>query len=197
MAADRLLGGDDVTSLLVRRMIATPGLVTAGYVQVFDGIEKAHLSHSVLEGFVPSPYPYHSEPADLVGALFFGRPDTHANANWLADGYANFGYVGMVLASLVLIALLWAIDDATRGLPVGFACLVFVMPVNALSESAILTTLLTDGFVVAIALCALAPRAGWARGGPVVGDIGPPHDAPGDRPARRVPPAPRVRPVPG
>ncbi len=43
------------------------------------------------------------------------------------------------------------------------------MPVNALTESAILTTLLTDGFVVAIALCALAPRDGWGRGGPIVG----------------------------
>jgi hypothetical protein len=119
------------------------------------------------------------EPPDLVGAQFFGRSDTHANANWLADGYANFGYVGMILASLVLIGLLWAIDDATRGLPTGFACLFFVTLANSLTESAILTALLTDGFFAAIVLCALAPRDGWARNGPIVGDAARPlaaHD---------------------
>jgi hypothetical protein len=169
MIVDRLMSSEFLTSLLVRRLLVTPGLVTAGYIQVFDGIEKAQLGHSVLSSVVRSPYPYQIDPPDLVGALFFHRPETHANANWLADGYANFGYLGMVLASLVLVALLWAIDDATRGLPVGFACLAFLMPVNALSESAILTTLLNDGFVLAIVLCALAPRDGWARDSPVVG----------------------------
>ena len=101
-------------------LLVTPGLVTAGYVQVYrrhrEGPPRA-LDLRVVRSAVP----YRVEPPDLVGAQFFGRPETHANANWLADGYANFGYLGMVLASLVLIALLWTIDDATPGAADGVA----------------------------------------------------------------------------
>jgi hypothetical protein len=156
------------TSLFVRRFLITPGLVTAGYVQVFDNAPKAHLGYSVLRSFFQ--YPYQAEPPDLVGRYFFGDPATHANTGWLGDGFANFGYPGMVGASLILVLVLWAIDDATYGLPLGYACLFFVSPALALTEAAILTGILTHGIFVAIVLCALAPRTGWSRPGPIVGD---------------------------
>jgi hypothetical protein len=166
MAVDWWRVSNDATSLLVRRFLVTPGLVTAGYVQVFDDAPKAQLGYSVLAPFVR--YPYQAEPPDLVGAHFFGDPATHANTGWLGDGFANFGYPGMVTASLILVFVLWTIDDATKGLPSGFACLFFLLPALTLAESAILTAILTHGIFVAIVLCTLAPRNGWAREGPVI-----------------------------
>ena len=151
-----------LTSDFVRRVLVTPGIVLSGYVQVFHDMPKAKLGYSVLRTIFP--YPYAKEPPDLVGAEFFNDPFTHANGSWLADGYANFGYPGMIAATVVLIILLWAIDDATRGLRAGFACLVFLMPALALAESAVLTALLTHGFIAAIILCALAPRDGEPAG---------------------------------
>jgi hypothetical protein len=158
---DRLSGSvdGDLTSLIVRRFLVTPGLLTAGYVQVFDDIDKARLAHSILSPFFD--YPYAEEPPFLVGAAFFGNPETHANANLLADGFANFGYPGMVAACLVCIVLLWAVDDAAEGLPLGFACLTVLMPALALADSGVLTTTLTHGFLATVVLMALAPRTGW------------------------------------
>jgi hypothetical protein len=149
----------DVTSLIVRRFLVTPGLLTAGYVEVFDDIDKARLAHSVLSPFFD--YPYAEDPPFLVGAAFFGNPETHANANILADGFANFGYLGMVAACLVAVVLLWAVDDAAEGLPLGFACLVVLIPALALADSGILTTMMTHGFLATVMLLALAPRTGW------------------------------------
>jgi hypothetical protein len=161
VALDRLTGPADGVwvSLIVRRFLVTPGLLTAGYVQVFDDIEKARLAHSIFSSFLH--YPYAEEPPPLIGGAFFGNPDTNANANLLADGYANFGYLGMVAACLVLVVLLWTIDDAAEGLPLGFVCLSFLMPALALADSGILTTMLTHGFLATVLLCALAPRTGW------------------------------------
>jgi hypothetical protein len=158
---DRLSGSvdGDLTSLIVRRFLVTPGLLTAGYVQVFDDIDKARLAHSILSPFFD--YPYAEEPPFLVGAAFFGNPETHANANLLADGFANFGYPGMVAACLVCVVLLWAVDDAAEGLPLGFACLTVLMPALALADSGVLTTTLTHGFLATVVLMALAPRTGW------------------------------------
>jgi hypothetical protein len=67
----------------------------------------------------------------------------------------------MVAACLVCVALLWAVDDAAEGLPLGFACLVVLIPALALADSGILTTMLTHGFVATVVLLALAPRTGW------------------------------------
>jgi hypothetical protein len=164
------------TSLFVRRFLITPGLVTAGFVQVFDNAPKAHLGHSVLSRFVHYPYPV--DPPDLVGRWFFGNPDTHANTGWLGDGFANFGYPGMLGASLILILVLWTIDDAAKGLPLGFACLYFLPHALTLCESAILTAILTHGIFAAIVLAALAPREGWRRQGLVVGGDPPRPAAP-------------------
>ena len=156
------------TSLFVRRLLITPGLVTAGYVRVFDDAPKAHLAHSVLSRFLD--YPYDADPADVVGRWFFGNPQTHANTGWLGDGYANFGYPGMLAASVILVVVLWMIDDATKGLPLGYACLLVLPHALTLCESAILTSILTHGIFVAIVLAALAPREGWRRTGSLVGD---------------------------
>jgi hypothetical protein len=158
---DRFLSSIEFTSLLVRRFLITPGLLTAGYVAVFHDIDKVYLSHSFLKPFLV--YPYAQEPPLLVGELFFHNPETNANANLLADGYANFGFPGMLIECLVLVVLLWAVDDGCRGLPIGICATVFVMPVLALADSGIFTTMLTHGFVAAIVACLLMPRTGWER----------------------------------
>ena len=158
-ALDTLTASDDFTSLLVRRFLITPGLLTAGYVFVFADIPKAHLAHSFLRGVLD--YPYSREPPQLVGELFFGNAATNANANLLADGYANFGFTGMLLECLVLMVVLWFIDDACRGLPVGVAALAFVMPTLSLADSGLFTTLLTHGMGAATLACLLMPRTGW------------------------------------
>lgn len=156
-AMDRLTSSVEFTSLLVRRFLITPGLLTAGYVAVFSDIDKVGLSHSFLSSF--RQYPYAEEPPQLVGTLFFGDPTTNANANLFADGYANFGFPGMLLECLVLMVLLWAVDDACQGIPVRLSSLVFVMPTLALADSGIFTTMLTHGFMAAILACMLLPRA--------------------------------------
>jgi hypothetical protein len=166
---DLVTSTNDFTSNMVRRLFVTPGLVTVGFVQVFDGIPKAHLGYSVLSPWFN--YSYGREPSDLVGVQFFGDPETHANGSWLADGYANFGYWGMVGASVIVMLLLWAIDDAARGLPVGVAALLFLMPAMTLAESAVLTAILTHGYFFAIVTCLVAPRDGWRQRGDTVSTV--------------------------
>lgn len=158
---DWLSSSNTYTSLIARRLLLTPGLLTAGYVSVFADIDKVGFSHSFLSSF--STYPYAQEPPDLVGAQFFGRPDTHANASFLADGYANLGFPGMVLEGVVLAVLLCLIDDACRDLGVRVGSLLLVMQALALADSGVFTVMLTHGLGVTIVMCALAPRTGWAR----------------------------------
>jgi hypothetical protein len=158
---DWLSSSTAYTSMLVRRLLLTPGFLTAAYVSVFSDIDKVAFSHSFLSSF--SQYPYAAEPSELVGAQFYSRPGTHANASFLADGYANLGYPGMLLEGLVLAVLLCLIDDACRGLSVRVGSLLLVMEALALASSGVFTVMLTHGLVATILVCAMVPRVGWAR----------------------------------
>src|SRR5207249_3383875 len=98
-----LLGG------LIRRAIDVPGQLTAYYFDYFSAHPTYGLSHSVLGWLGGGPYSV--TPPALIASVYFGRPDANANANLWADGFANFGLAGILIVTLLLVALLWFADS--------------------------------------------------------------------------------------
>lgn len=170
LVVDKLTGAMTWTSLVIRRFLIVPGFLTAVYVVVFDPLPKAHLGHSVLEGFVE--YPYQMTPPHVIGDVFFGAPEMSANANLFADGFVNFGYWGMLVEGLVLLLVLRGIDGAARNVPTPVAGLIVLMPTISLANSAVLTTITTHGLLAAAVLLTIMPRTGWARPWPRVAATG-------------------------
>jgi hypothetical protein len=145
-------------SLLVRRLLATPGLLTGYYYEFFSTHPKAHLGHSILEGLVDYPYPL--PPPQLIGSTYFeqiGQVPIAANANFWADGFANFGFPGMVGATLLLAAVLWILDGLAGGSRRWIACMVIAVPTYSLANTALLTAMLTHGIGLLIALIYFMP----------------------------------------
>lgn len=156
LTIDKLAGGLYLTQYLVFRMILTPGVLTAAHVEVFSGEPKAIWGHSFLSGLVD--YPYDETPSFIVGTILRDSEETSANANLFADGYANLGYSGMLVESLLLIGLLWSLNWASKGLPTPAVSVVLLMPIIATSNSGIPTSMLTNGFLPAIIIMLLMPR---------------------------------------
>ncbi|MDZ4234681.1 MAG: hypothetical protein U1C73_13215, partial [Dietzia sp.] len=111
---DSLSSSNLLTSLFARRFLMTPGMLTTAYVAFFDQNPKALLDHSILEPWVQ--YPYDTSPPRLIATFLINSPATSMNANLFADGFANFGWLGIVGAGLVLAAYLCILDWAARGL---------------------------------------------------------------------------------
>lgn len=154
---DQLQGDILWTSLFTRRFLLTPGVLTAAYLEFYSYNPFAMLSYSVLEGFTRDHYG--TPPARVIGYMLTANPNTAANANFFADGYANFGFTGVAAAAVILGVYLRVLDRASDGLPVGVTVLIVVMPAVALSNTSILTAMLSHGLVAAVALLALAPRS--------------------------------------
>ena len=153
---DSLASSNLATSLFSRRFIFTPGVFTSIYVRFFSENPHAHLGHSILRPFVD--YPYELNPPYLIGEWMAGNPALAANANLFADGFANFGYAGMVGAGAVLLVYLRFLDRAAVGLPIVMSGMVVVIPAVALSNTSVLTGMLSHGLVAAVLLLALVPR---------------------------------------
>ncbi len=143
---DRVSGTIWFTSLLVRRAISTSGLNTAFYMEFFSRSPAYELRHSVL-AFLGAP-PYAIPPARIIGLEYYGSLDTAANANFVADGIANFGIPGALAAGLLLGLILRFYDSLTGALPITVTAPALMFVLVALANTALLTVLLTHGGIV-------------------------------------------------
>jgi len=145
-----------ITSMFVRRLIFMPGELTSFYYDFFSNNSFALLGLSILKGFVS--YPYSLPPPKLIGAAYFAHDVTDANANYLADGFANFGVAGMLGATVLLAALLWVIDSISTTRSKALVILLLGLPAIEIANSGILTCIANHGVGLAVLLLYLLPR---------------------------------------
>lgn len=167
---DLVRGGYELTSLVVRRGISTAGINTGYFVDLFDGGPYYELRHSVLSVLGASPYP--TPPARLVGETYYSAA-TAANANFLADGFANWGWAGMLISAVLVGLLLRVFDRVAADLPLGLTAPALVFVLSALSNTAVLTAVATHGAAVLIGWVSLVPVTLAARRRATRADVAP------------------------
>jgi uncharacterized membrane protein YgaE (UPF0421/DUF939 family) len=98
----------------------------------------------------------------LIGARYFHSASNDANVNIWADGYANFGYAGILCFTLLLAILLWLYDSiAASSRNTRVAALAIGLPAFALANGGLLTSLLTNGVALAMLLIYLMPSMNY------------------------------------
>lgn len=155
-----LTGSIGVVSIFVRRALSTPGLNTAYYVDYFFGQPKYELRNSILS-FTGSP-PYSLGAPQVIGLHYYGDP-VSANANLLADGYANFGFVGCLAAAIIVGLFLRYYDRLASGLSLAAASAALVPVLLSFANSAPLTVLATHGGIVLALAVSAVPRMSGAE----------------------------------
>ncbi|MCX7993329.1 MAG: hypothetical protein N2651_06630 [Fimbriimonadales bacterium] len=141
---DQLFANPLISSLVLRRTIITPGLLTATYYDFFQSNEPFIWSHSFLRLFLDNPY--FSSPAFVIGKYYFGNSETSANVNFLGEGIANLGAPGVAVVAFVAAIFLWMVDSVSRGKE-RFAITAFAVPGIALVNSSLTTSLVTHGLI--------------------------------------------------
>lgn len=164
-AAVALFGlGVSAAGLLVLRMFIEPGNLLVSYVDLFAGRGNLYWSYSFLSWLVE--YPYDLSPNFLVGEQARGDAAVSANVNLFGDGYISWGWAGIVIECLLLVALVLLLDGAARGVRPAEFCAAMLLPSFALANSNVFTSVLTHGFLVAYLVLHLSARAGSAAVGP-------------------------------
>jgi hypothetical protein len=140
---------------LARRVFATPGQVGYYYYEYFSLHPKDHLAASFLRWFVH--HPYLKPPPLIVGSAYFPKESPNANAHIWADAFANFGFAGIVVFTLVCGIVLWIADGLGRHRDARVAGPMLAIAGLSLGSSGLFTTILTDGLAVGCVLMALMP----------------------------------------
>lgn len=149
-----------VRMYLLRRVFYVPGLLTAFYYDYFSVHSQWQWAHTLVGRYldlVPPEDALINAPGFIIGAVYFHKAEGNANANLWADAFANFGEVGIVLVTLALFFLLWLYDSLSHDQERSTAFLLMGMPVFALTNTSLLTALLTHGWIPALLLLWIWP----------------------------------------
>ncbi len=154
---------DDVwiISLFTRRALLVPAQLAFYYYDFFSANEPAFLSHSIFRLFLN--YPYHHNPPHLIGEIYFNKPQMGANNGIVGDAYMNFRFIGLVFWSILLVIILKLVDSCSKGKDIKIGIAVIAIPAVTLINSALLTTLLTHGFLLGLILLYLLPKKTIAK----------------------------------
>jgi hypothetical protein len=151
------------TSLFVRRLSLVAGVNTGYYYQYFSTAPKTHLDYGTVAAILGnshvasatsqiSLYAYHS----TIGA---------PNTNIWGDAFANFGYPGVAVFTLVLAAFLWFYDRLAQHVDGKDAAALLIASALSLANSALFTSLLTHGMLLALLAVTQWPRRVAQRAG--------------------------------
>jgi len=146
-----------ISWLTTFRLFLNNGYLMSAYIEYFSGQEMLLYSESFLRAFIESnnDLSYTRRVGDYVMQY---KANNNANANFLADGYANLGLAGMIFAALQLAVVLWFIDRLARGRNTAMVICMILPAGLAFSNVPIHTGLVSNGVAILLALITLLPR---------------------------------------
>jgi len=148
-----------ISSFFTRRTLLVPAQLSFFYYDFFSTHDYTFLSqHRVFRTFLD--YPYHLDPPHLIADVYFDQPEMNANNGIYADAYMNFGHIGFIFWAILLTAILRLIDSFSRNKDLKITVAVIAMPALFLTNSALLTSLLTHGLLLSLIILYLLPRKG-------------------------------------
>lgn len=150
------LGNIEFPSMFIRRLFFVPAKLFYDYIDFFSQNPKVYWSNSILSFFFD--YPYNDKFSIIIGEA--NESGSNANNGYLSSGFANWGYWGIFLYSIIISFILKNIDFyAKNGLPLWFVLALVIVPLRAfLVSSDLFTTILTHGLLVAMFLLILSRK---------------------------------------
>ena len=119
------------------------------------------MGDSVLKDFVEYPYGNLS-PSQVVGDKYFSlgkKTVANASAHIWADGFANFGYSGVLTVTLIGVLLLWITDSLFYHYDPIISVVCFSMVAMSFAAQGLQTSMLTGGMVPFLVIGFLAKDA--------------------------------------
>jgi hypothetical protein len=139
-----------LSSLVVMRMFFIPNMIGARYFEFFTTHTPDYFRGSFLRHFgFSTPYP---NLGFLITEYFKGDPLGRSNDGLIADAMTNYGYIGIIIAPILLIVVFRILDKTMDGLDVRIKVAQAVSLALQTISTFLLPLLLTDGLLVMMIL---------------------------------------------
>lgn len=131
------------------RTLALPSQGQFEYFEYFNNFEKLHFGGSFLGNIFGSEYNY-SQSIGRVISLYFTGNVSNSNTGVFSYAYADFGFPGMILASLVLVTIFIIIDRTTKYIPKYLTVGALSYQIVCMNDTNLTINLITGGVLLSI-----------------------------------------------
>lgn len=137
-------------SILFRRAFFIPVFLDDVYFDMFSELyQPIYWSNGLLSSFIQ--YPYGNEPAAKIVGAYLNSPNTNANTGFVASGFMNARYIGIIVYTFILISInLILLRIAARVDTIMFNAILLLPFLALFSSSDLPTTMLTHGLLIAL-----------------------------------------------
>ncbi|ELB2272106.1 oligosaccharide repeat unit polymerase [Vibrio parahaemolyticus] len=154
---DWMFGYNFLVNIFTRRMILVPGMLSGMYYEFYFNNEYARLAYSLLSSVFP--YNYSSTPPFVIGNYYFDSDFMSANVNYVASGFAEFGYLGMIVFVSLASVLYKSLDmAASNNKESSFVICALLLPTWVLVDSSLLTAMITHGLLLISIIVLFYPK---------------------------------------
>lgn len=133
------------TEIIVDRFFFWPGFLPVQYYETFKDRQDGLWSDAFLSTWIRDRTGAGWTPETLAGFDLTGSATVNANASFLADGFANMAYAGILLEAAVLVLALLLLSRAAKDVPQAIALPICVMPAVSLANGSPITAFLSGG----------------------------------------------------
>ena len=151
-----LLHSFTLSVLIIMRLFFIPNVLGAQYFAFFTTHTPDYFRGSFLKylGFT-TPYP---NLQYLITEYFSGNTQTGSNNGLISDAMTNYGYIGIIIAPILLIIVLRILDRTMEGLDVRIKVAQSVALTLLMISTFLLPLLLTDGLLIMFLLFSAMKR---------------------------------------
>lgn len=133
--------------IVIYRLLFLPAQIKYYYYDFFSSNTFTYFSEGVIGKILGLRFPYEESTNNMISSIYFGMPQSAANTGYLADAYANGGFIGMFIMTLLLTLVFVMIDSLTIHIRKNVVVGLSIFSVLALNDLGLLTTLLTGGML--------------------------------------------------
>ena len=143
--------------LLPYRTLLLPAQGQFEYYDFFTHHDYLYFSEGSLGKLFGQTYPYSDQIGKIVNAYIYG-PEKISNGNTgiFSYGFADMGFVGMIIAAVIVLVVFLIVDWSTESLPVVFPVCAMAYQMFVLNDTGILISLNTGGILWTVLLLFLA-----------------------------------------
>jgi hypothetical protein len=144
-----------------RRVFFSTSLTNWYYLDFFNNNSKLLLTDSAFGwikrfGFIG---PYNNEPISrLIGRVYYNNIDMNASSGTIADAYANFGWLGILIYPFVLMLIFRLMDKYSQGVESRILIPIIVSMTILLLNGNIFSVMTTYGYIFALMYLLIYPK---------------------------------------
>lgn len=147
--------GQDIIwyALVGNRLFFLPARIKFSYFDYFSHHDFANFSQSSFAHVFGVTSNYFDNIPNMIGDLYFNKPQMWTNTGFIADAYSNLGVIGIILMSIVLAIALRYSNKIVSDIPSPYNNMVkaiFLIFFIALNDGAVISVLFSGGMIAAI-----------------------------------------------